>query len=101
VAQGKLPKEHWFALVALVTAHDGEPALVSWSGSMFEYLMPELLLPCVRGTLIGETVHTVIERQIAYGDELGIPWGVSESCFASHRRAPDVPVPCVRRPGSA
>jgi cellobiose phosphorylase len=44
--------------------------------------MPELMLPCVRGTLIGETVHTVIDRQIAYGDELGIPWGVSESCFA-------------------
>ena len=45
IAQGQLPQECWFALGRLLTTADGEPVLVSWSGSMFEYLMPQLVMP--------------------------------------------------------
>ena len=64
----------------LTTSH-GRPALLSWSGSMFEYLMPLLVMPTYDGTLLDETYRAIVERQIAYGRERGVPWGVSESAF--------------------
>ena len=59
----------------------GRPALLSWSGSMFEYLMPLLVMPTYDGTLLDETYRAVVDRQIAYGRERGVPWGVSESGY--------------------
>jgi len=58
----------------LTTSH-GRPALLSWSGSMFEYLMPLLVMPTYDGTLLDETYRAIVERQIAYGRERGVPWG--------------------------
>ncbi|MBA2320139.1 MAG: cyclic beta 1-2 glucan synthetase, partial [Deltaproteobacteria bacterium] len=81
IAQGKLPQEHWFSLGRLLTTTSGRPALLSWSGSMFEYLMPLLVMPAYAGTLLDTTARAVVHRQMAYGAERGVPWGVSESGF--------------------
>jgi cyclic beta-1,2-glucan synthetase len=82
IAQGKLPQAHWFSLGRQLTTSRGRPALLSWSGSMFEYLMPLLVMPTYDGTLLDETYRAVVERQIAYGHERGVPWGISESGYA-------------------
>jgi cellobiose phosphorylase len=81
VAQGKLPQEHWFSLGRQLTNAGGKPALLSWSGSMFEYLMPLLVMPTYRRTLLDDTCRAVVNRQIEYGRERGVPWGISESGF--------------------
>jgi cellobiose phosphorylase len=81
IAQGKLPQEHWFSLGRLLTTSGGKTALVSWSGSMFEYLMPLLIMPTYEHTLLDETYRAVVERQFQYGRERGVPWGVSESGY--------------------
>ncbi len=81
IAQGQLPQECWFALGRLLTTADGEPVLVSWSGSMFEYLMPQLVMPSYDGTLLDQTCRAAVARQIAYGRQRSVPWGVSESGY--------------------
>ena len=81
IAQGQLPQESWFALGRLLTTTGGEAILLSWSGSMFEYLMPLLVMPTYRHTLLDQTYRAAVKRQIDYGRERGIPWGVSESGY--------------------
>ncbi len=81
IALDQAPQEHWFALGRQLTAHGGALALLSWSGSMFEYLMPLLLMPTHAQTLLDETYHAIVARQIDYGRERGVPWGISESCY--------------------
>ena len=81
IAYGKLPQEHWFSLGRVVTSFGGRPALLSWSGSMFEYLMPLLLMPTYEGTLLDATYRVVVAHQIDYGRDLAVPWGVSESGY--------------------
>jgi cellobiose phosphorylase len=81
IAQGQLPQESWFALGRLLTVAGGEPVLLSWSGSMFEYLMPLLVMPTYEQTLLNETYMAVVARQIDYGKKRGVPWGVSESGY--------------------
>src|SRR5690606_16268084 len=81
IAQGKLPRNHWFALGRLLTVAAGRPTLVSWSGSMFEYLMPQLLMPSFDNTLLTRSCRAAIDRQIEYGRERGVPWGISESAY--------------------
>jgi cellobiose phosphorylase len=81
VAQGHVKQEHWFALGRLLTAQDGEPALLSWSGSMFEYLMPLLVMPDYQHTLLHRTYRAVLARQMSFGRERGVPWGISESGY--------------------
>ncbi len=81
IAQGQLPQEAWFALGRLLTAAGGEPILLSWSGSMFEYLMPLLVMPTYENTLIDRTCKAAVGRQIEYGKLRGVPWGVSESGY--------------------
>ncbi|MCS6318042.1 MAG: cyclic beta 1-2 glucan synthetase, partial [Nitrospira sp.] len=81
IAQGQLPQESWFALGRLLTTTGGEPILLSWSGSMFEYLMPLLVMPTYQHTLLDQTYHAAVARQIEYGRERDIPWGVSESGY--------------------
>jgi cellobiose phosphorylase len=83
IAQGELPQETWFALGRLLTAASGRPALLSWSGSMFEYLMPMLVMPTYGNTLLDQTCRASVERQIAYGKQRGVPWGISESGYNS------------------
>lgn len=78
IAQGALPQENWFALGRLLTSSGGEPILLSWSGSMFEYLMPLLVMPGFEHTLLDETCKAAVSQQIAYGRQHNIPWGISE-----------------------
>ncbi|HSR12932.1 MAG TPA: glucoamylase family protein, partial [Thermodesulfobacteriota bacterium] len=81
IAQGKLPQENWFALGRLLTTVGGNPILLSWSGSMFEYLMPLLVMPTYEDTLLDQTCRTAVERQVEYGRSRGLPWGISESGY--------------------
>jgi cyclic beta-1,2-glucan synthetase len=81
IAQGALPKESWFALGRLLTQAAGEPVLLSWSGSMFEYLMPQLVMPTYAQTLLDQTARAAVARQIEYGHQRGVPWGMSESAY--------------------
>ncbi len=78
IAQGQLPQESWFALGRLLTIAGGEPILLSWSGSMFEYLMPLMVMPTYERTLLDQTCKAAVDRQIAYGKKRGVPWGISE-----------------------
>ncbi len=81
IAQGQLPQESWFALGRLLTSVGGEPVLLSWGGSMFEYLMPLLVMPTYENTLLDQTYKAAVERQIGYGKTRGVPWGISESGY--------------------
>ena len=81
VAQGQLGQEHWFALGRMLTTTAGAPALLSWNGSMFEYLMPLLVMPTYANTLLDQTYRAVVRRQIHYGRQRGVPWGISESGY--------------------
>ena len=81
IAKGDLRTRHWFRLGRTITAVKGGAALVSWSGSMFEYLMPSLVMRAPSAGLLDQTMHLVVSRQIAYAKSLGIPWGISESAF--------------------
>jgi cellobiose phosphorylase len=81
IAQGKIGQEHWFALGRLLTSAGRVPALLSWSGSVFEYLMPLLVMPNYEGTLLDRTCQAVVRRQIDYGRQRGVPWGISESGY--------------------
>ncbi|MDP9127379.1 MAG: hypothetical protein M3N08_03845 [Pseudomonadota bacterium] len=81
IAKQDIPESNWFRLGRTVTAVENRPALVSWSGSMFEYLMPTLIMREPEDSLIGVTNRMIVRRQISYGEERGIPWGVSESAY--------------------
>jgi cyclic beta-1,2-glucan synthetase len=81
VSHGQLPVDHWFALGRAMTLAEGQPVLLSWSGSMFEYLMPALLMPSYSGTLLEASCGAAVERQICYARRLGVAWGISESCY--------------------
>jgi cyclic beta-1,2-glucan synthetase len=81
IAQGQVPQESWFALGRLLTVAGGEPILLSWSGSMFEYLMPLLVMPTYEQTLLDQTCKAAVARQIDYGKKRGVPWGISESAY--------------------
>ncbi len=81
IASGQLPVDHWFALGRRLTTSRGRPVLLSWSGSMFEYLMPLLAMPSFEGTLLDQTCRAAVARQAEYGRQRGVPWGISESCY--------------------
>jgi cyclic beta-1,2-glucan synthetase len=81
IAKGDVPARHWFRLGRAVTPVDRGSALISWSGSMFEYLMPSLVMRAPGGSLLEQSARLVVRRQITYGAELDIPWGVSESAY--------------------
>ncbi|HEX3167358.1 MAG TPA: glucoamylase family protein [Chitinophagaceae bacterium] len=83
ISQGKLPQESWFALGRLLTNSGGEPILLSWSGSMFEYLMPQLIMPVYENTLLYQTNIATVNRQIEYAEQRNVPWGISESGYNS------------------
>ena len=81
IAKGDLPASHWFALGRPMTPVERGSALISWSGSMFEYLMPALVMHSPAGSLIEQTHRLVVRRQIHYAATRGVPWGISESAF--------------------
>lgn len=86
IAKGDLPTRHWFRLGRPLTAIGFSGALISWSGSMFEYLMPSLVMKEPLGSILNQTNQLIIERQIAYGRKKGIPWGISESAYNARDR---------------
>ncbi len=82
VSHGQLPLKHWFSLGRPIALPEGQPVLLSWSGTMFEYLMPMLLMPSAPGSVIDISCRRAVERQIRFARQAGTPWGISESCFA-------------------
>ncbi|MFY9823700.1 MAG: glucoamylase family protein, partial [Thermoanaerobaculia bacterium] len=81
IAKGDVPVAHWFQLGRPLTPVRRGAALISWSGSMFEYLMPALVMRSPAHSLLDQTCRLVVQRQIQYGNERAVPWGVSESAF--------------------
>jgi len=81
IAKGDIPTRHWFRLGRGLTPVGGGSALISWSGSMFEYLMPSLVMRAPAGSMLEETSRQIVRRQRTYGVQRGVPWGVSESAF--------------------
>ncbi|MFC6487956.1 GH36-type glycosyl hydrolase domain-containing protein [Nitratireductor sp. GCM10026969] len=81
IAKGDVETRHWFRLGRAATPLANASALISWSGSMFEYLMPSLVMRAPAGSLLEQTNRLVVERQQAYARSLDIPWGISESAY--------------------
>jgi cyclic beta-1,2-glucan synthetase len=81
IAKGDAPHEHWFHLGRKLTPVGGSRALISWTGTMFEYLMPLLVMRSYERTLLDQTHRAVVWRQIEYGEERGVPWGISEAAY--------------------
>ncbi len=81
IAKGDVGPDHWFRLGRSLTPVGRGSALVSWSGSMFEYLMPALVMRAPALSLLDQTYRLVVARQMSYAAELGVPWGISESAF--------------------
>jgi cyclic beta-1,2-glucan synthetase len=81
IAKNDVPVDHWFHLGRTLTHTAGATALVSWSGSMFEYLMPALVMQSFPNTVLDQTYRGALRRQMSYGAEQGVPWGVSESAY--------------------
>lgn len=81
IAKGDLPETHWFHLGRLVTSVKGRATLLSWSATLFEYLMPMLIMRSYPDTLLDQTCRMVVDRQVEYGSERGVPWGMSESGY--------------------
>ena len=81
IAKGDVPSSHWFRVGRALTPVGRGTALISWSGSMFEYLMPALVMRSPADSLLSQTYEQIVLRQIEYGGERGVPWGISESAY--------------------
>ncbi|WP_243096941.1 glucoamylase family protein [Thermohalobacter berrensis] len=81
IAKGEIPEKHWYKLGRALSKINGYRGLVSWTGTMFEYLMPSLIMKNYDNTLMDETYSTVIKAQKKYGKARGVPWGTSESGY--------------------
>jgi cyclic beta-1,2-glucan synthetase len=81
IAQGQIPQENWFSLGRQLTKSSTGPTLLSWDGSMFEYLMPLLVMPTYENTLLDESYKAAVARQIEYAASRNVPWGISESGY--------------------
>jgi len=82
IVKRDVPESHWYALGRPMNRVAGAPALLSWGGTMFEYLMPTLLMRSREGTLLGNTYEQVVSAQIEYARDKQEPWGISESAYA-------------------
>jgi cyclic beta-1,2-glucan synthetase len=81
IATGAISHDHWFKLGRSITLSGRLRTLLSWSASMFEYLMPLLVMRSYPGTLLDETYDAVVRRQIDYGTQRKVPWGISECAY--------------------
>lgn len=79
IARGEMPQQGWFRLSREYTLAYGTYALISWTGTMFEYLMPALWMRSYPGTLLSDALNAAVKVQQEFGHKLGIPWGISES----------------------
>ena len=82
IAKGDVPVRHWAALGRPFFAVGGDAGLRSWSGSMFEYLMPALVLDEPQGSVLEQAGHVALREQIAFAAAHRVPWGVSECAYA-------------------
>jgi cyclic beta-1,2-glucan synthetase len=87
IAKGDVPERHWFHLGRLITSVRGSPVLLSWSATMFEYLMPLLVMRNFPDTLLDASCRMAVRRQIDYGLTRGTPWGISECAYTAVDRA--------------
>jgi cyclic beta-1,2-glucan synthetase len=83
VSRGEVPVGHWFVLGRPYGSAYGHTVLLSWSGTMFEYLMPLLFTKSYRHSLLDEACREAVQTQIDYAKRNGIPWGMSESAFSA------------------
>ena len=81
IAKGDVPQNHWLHLGRPITKVDGKLIMLSWSGTIFEYLMPDLLIKNYEGTFLSESCYAVVSAQISYAQQNHIPWGISESGY--------------------
>jgi len=81
IANGDVPQSHWLHMDRPVARVDGRRVLLSWNGSMFEYLMPELLARSYDDMLLGQACRAALDVQMRYGQRRGVPWGISESGY--------------------
>ena len=81
IAKGDAPPDHWFRLGRPLAPVGTGSALISWAGSMFEYLMPVLVMHSPEGSLLSQTYKLAVRRHMGYGEERHVPWGISESAF--------------------
>ncbi|HEX2761735.1 MAG TPA: glucoamylase family protein, partial [Rhizomicrobium sp.] len=86
IAKGDIPTRHWFRLGRTLMPLGRGVALQSWSGSMFEYLMPSLLMHEPAGSLLSMSNRAAVRQQIRYGNSRGVPWGISESQYNARDR---------------
>jgi cyclic beta-1,2-glucan synthetase len=83
IGKGDAEHRHWFQLGRPLTQTAGTRALLSWGGTMFEYLMPLLFTRRYRDTLLDESCEAAVVRQIEYGRQQQVPWGISESAYGA------------------
>ena len=81
IARGDVPQRHWLHLGRPLTELNGKRFLLSWSATMFEYLMPLMLMRQYQQTLLDQSMHSAVDRQIAYARQQDAPWGISESGY--------------------
>ncbi|MBC7693133.1 MAG: glycosyl transferase [Methylotenera sp.] len=81
IAKGDVPEEHWFRLGRKMTPVLGSRALIAWTATMFEYLMPVLVMKRYENTLLEQTYQAIVARQIEYGKNRNVPWGISEAGY--------------------
>ncbi len=82
IAKGDLPETHWFHLGRLLTSVEGTPVLLSWSATLFEYLMPLLVMRSYPGTLLDRSCEMAVRSQRTFAASRGVPWGISESAYS-------------------
>ena len=89
IAKEDIPQEAWFRLDRPFASDHGRPVLLSWTGTMFEYLMPSIWMRSYRNTLLDRAATAAVRSQQEYAAEKGIPWGISESACARINEAGD------------
>ncbi len=99
IAKEDVPQEHWFHLGRPLTSVDGQAALLSWSATLFEYLMPMLLMRSYPDTLLDRACRLAVRHQQQYAAARRVPWGISESAFNLGGTTGPLPVQGLRRPG--
>jgi len=87
IAKDDVPQESWFQLGRSHTVDQGRPVMLSWTGTMFEYLMPTIWMRSYPNTLLERTQSAAVKSQQAYGHARGVPWGISESGYAKRDAA--------------
>jgi hypothetical protein len=101
IAKGDILQESWFRLGRQHTVAEGQTALISWTGTMFEYLMPVLWMRSHPNTLLDRTARSAVRAHQSYGMNRGVPWGISEAAYAKRDEAGNYQYAAFGVPGLA